>query len=206
MISGISGVDNSYYLQYLQQLKQLQQSQSSGPPADKLFSKIDTNGDGSISKDEFSTFQSSMTKQSESSIMGSQADSTSAFLALLQSAGLAAADSSTSPTAASNATTSQKSSTKADQLFSKIDTNGDGTISKDEFAKAGAAIHRHRHHGAHKTGSLSSSASPRNQLFSKIDTDGDGSVSKDEMITFVTSLGKTANSNKTVGSKLTATV
>ncbi|MCX5816526.1 MAG: EF-hand domain-containing protein [Proteobacteria bacterium] len=147
-----------------------------------------------------------MAKQFESSIMGSQTDSTSAFLALLQSAGLATAGSSTSTTAASNSTTSQKSSTTTDQLFSKIDTNGDGSINKDELAKAGAAIHRHHHHGAHKAGSKSGSASPLNQLFSNIDTNGDGSISKDEMITFFTNLGATTNSSTTVGNKLTATV
>jgi Ca2+-binding EF-hand superfamily protein len=206
MISGISVADNSCYLQHLQQLQKLQQSQSNIPSAEQVFSKIDTNGDGSISKDEFTTFQSSVAKQSESSIMGSQSDSTSAFLALLQSAGLAAAESSTSTTAASKSTTSQKSSTTADQLFSKIDTNGDGSISKDEFAKVGASIHRDRHRAAHKAGPKSGSTSPVNKLFSNIDTSGDRYISKDEMITFFTNLGSTTNSGTAVGNKLTTTV
>jgi Ca2+-binding EF-hand superfamily protein len=138
--------------------------------------------------------------------MGSQSDSTSAFLALLQSAGLATAESSTSTTAASKSTTSQKSSTTADQLFSKIDTNKDGSISKDEFAKAGASIHRDRHRAAHKAGPKSGSTSPVNKLFSNIDTSGDRYISKDEMITFFTNLGATTNSSTAVGSKLTTTV
>ena len=127
MISGISGVDSSNYLQ------QLRQVQSSGLSASQLFSKIDTNGDGSISKDEFSTYKSSMAAQFESSILGSQTDSTSSLLALLQSAGLATAGSSASSTATSTSPSSLNGGITAAQLFDKIDTNGDGSISKDEM-------------------------------------------------------------------------
>jgi Ca2+-binding EF-hand superfamily protein len=199
MISGISGVDSSYYL------RQLQQSQTSGLSTAQVFGAIDTNRDGSISKDELTTYQSNMATQFKSSVMGSQADSTSALLALLQSAGLATAGSSASTAATSNSTTSLNSNTTAAQLFSKIDTNGDGSISKVEFAKAGAAIHRHHHHGAQKTDSQNGQASPMNQLFSKIDTNGDGSVNNDELTTFLTNLGTMTNPATTTGKKLTAT-
>jgi hypothetical protein len=136
--------------------------------------------------------------------MGSQSDSTSTLLALLQSAGLATAGSSGSTTAASNPATTLNTGTPAAQLFGKIDANGDGSISKDEFVKVGATIHR-PHHGAHKAGSLSGSSSPLDQLFGKIDTNGDGALTKDEVTTFLTNLGTMMDAN-TIGNKLTATI
>jgi Ca2+-binding EF-hand superfamily protein len=200
MIGGISGLDSLYNLQ------QLRQSQSGSISDAQLFSKIDANGDGSISKDEFSTFQSNMATQFKNSIMGSQTDSTSALLALLQSAGLAASGSSALSTAASDSTPSLKNSTTADQLFSKIDTNGDKSISKDEFAKAGLTIHHHQRRNAYKAGSQNGSPSHLDQLFTKIDTNGDGSISQDEITTFITNLGSIINSNTANRNKLTTTV
>ena len=66
MISGISGVNNYDYLWQLQQSG----SQSGNISADEVFSKIDANGDGSISKDELSAFQSKLDAQSAGSATG----------------------------------------------------------------------------------------------------------------------------------------
>jgi Ca2+-binding EF-hand superfamily protein len=193
MISGISGVGNSNYLQ------QMQQSQPAGLSAVQIFGKIDTNGDGSVSKDEFTAFQTNMPIQFQSAVMGSQVDSTSSLLALLQSAGQATTE--TSNPVVSTATPGN--GTIAAQLFGKIDTNGDGSISKDEWAKLGTTMHRSRHHGAHKAGPQKGST--LDQLFNSLDTNKDGSVSKDEMTTFLTNLGVITNGSK-LGNKLTATV
>ena len=194
MISGISGVGNSNYLQ------QMQQSQPAGLSAVQIFGKIDTNGDGSVSKDEFTAFQTNMPIQFQSAVMGSQVDSTSSLLALLQSAGQAT-------TATTNPVVSAATpgnGTIAAQLFGKIDLNGDGSISKDEWAKLGTTMHRSRHHGAHnKAGPQKGST--LDQLFNSLDTNKDGSVSKDEMTTFLTNLGVITNGS-TLGNKLTATV
>lgn len=53
------------------------------------------------------------------------------------------------------------------KLFAKLDTNGDGTISKDEFSAATSK--------AGVDGSLSDA------VFSKMDANGDGSVTQDEL-------------------------
>jgi Ca2+-binding EF-hand superfamily protein len=184
MISGISGVNNYDYLWQLQQSG----SQSGKISAADVFSKIDANGDGSISKDELSAFQSNMQAQFKDSVMGSQTDSTS-LLSLLEAISQTATPNGTSGTAAGSASQSAGGST--DALFSKIDTNGDGSISKDELAKAQATMPHHHHHHHAKSSDATSQAnvtSPFDQLFSKIDTNGDGSISKDELSAFQSKL------------------
>jgi Ca2+-binding EF-hand superfamily protein len=193
MISGISGVQNTY------QLQQLMQPQSANLSAAQVFGKIDTNGDGSVSKDEFTAFQTNMPIQFQNAVMGSQVDSTSSLLALLQSAGQVTAGTG-APTVS---TASPNGGTIAAQLFGKIDTNGDGSISKDEFAKLGTTFQRNRQHGTHKADRQIGST--LDQLFKSVDSNGDGSLTKDEMTTFLTNLGVTTNRSM-LGRNLTATV
>jgi Ca2+-binding EF-hand superfamily protein len=202
MISVINALEGYQYL------RQLLQPKNSSTKADQLFSKVDKNGDGSIGKDELSAYQANMEAQFKGSVMGSQTDSTSSFLALLESSGLAQATDNIAGTAVTTSTADQTGGTPTDRLFSKIDTDGNGLITKDEFSKAASATHHspHRRQSGHKPGSLNSSASPMDQLFTKIDANGDGSITKDEITTFVSSLGRITNSNKTSGGNLTATV
>jgi len=192
MISAVSGTNNYNY--YLSQLRQ--SGSQGGTTSDKLFSKIDANGDGSISKDELSAFESSMQAQFQNSVTGSQQDSMS-LLALLQ--GASGADGSTSNT---GATTAQ--STSANDLFSKIDTNGDGSISKDELAKAMSGHHHHHHAESTDSSSQAQASSPLDQLFSKIDTNGDGSISKDELTTFRSTMSAGESASQT-GTSTTGT-
>jgi Ca2+-binding EF-hand superfamily protein len=179
MISGISGVSNYDYLWQLRQYG----SQRGNMSAEEVFSKIDTSGDGSISKDEFTAFQSNPQTPFENSAMGSRTDSAS-LLGLLAALSQAA---TTGPTAGSG---SQSTGGATDELFSKIDTNGDGVISKDELAKARATIHHHHHHHRKSSDATSqvNATSPFDLLFSKIDSNGDGSLSKDELSTFQSKL------------------
>ncbi len=189
MINGISGVENAYYVQ------QMLQPQSAGLSATQIFSRIDTNGDGSVSKDEFTAFQTNMPVQFQNAVMGSQVDSTSSLLALLQSSGQVGGVSGTGAT--------RNIASVAAQLFSKLDANRDGSISKEELAKLGTTFHRERNHGPHKAGSQNGST--LDQLFKSLDTNGDGSVSKDEMTTFLTNLGVVTNGSA-LGNRLKATV
>lgn len=92
----------------------------------KLFSKIDTDGDGSISKDEFLAFKQ-------------QIDTTlSALLKTQEQA-----------TGSSAKDAAGKASTSLDTLFSKLDTNGDGSLSKSELQSV--MSHRHHHHAGTST-------------------------------------------------------
>jgi Ca2+-binding EF-hand superfamily protein len=68
MISGISST-NSY-----SNLWQVQQSASGSTSTENIFSKMDTDGDGSVSKDELSAFQEEMEAQFANSVTTSQYD------------------------------------------------------------------------------------------------------------------------------------
>jgi hypothetical protein len=101
-------------------------AKSSRPDVSQLFSKIDTDGDGSISKDEFMAF-----KQKIDSAM-------SALLKTQENA-------STTPVTPDASQTGQTS--MADQLFSKLDANNDGSVSQDELSSVMSHGRHHGHHG-----------------------------------------------------------
>jgi len=129
---------------------QLQQSGSTSSTND-LFSKIDTNGDSSVSTSELSTFLSEMEAQFTNSVMNSQfgttgtTSTTEDLFSKIDTNG----DGSISASELGTYQTEMKknmqamgppppdSSTQAsstDDLFSKIDTNGDGSISASELS------------------------------------------------------------------------
>lgn len=118
---------------------------------DALFKTMDSDNDGSVSKTEMDAFKQKAKKAD---------DALNSFLFSLQSQD----PSSTQPASASD----------GKDIFSQIDTDSSGGVSKDEFAKA---------FGDSKLGS-----DRLNQLFSAIDKNGDGSVSQDEVKQFQTSM------------------
>ena len=77
------------------------------------------------------------------------------------------AQSKSSSTSSTTASSSQSASDPLKDLFSQIDGNGDGKISKDEFESA--------------LGAGGTNLAQADDVFSKLDKDGDGSVSLDEM-------------------------
>jgi hypothetical protein len=162
-ISGISGMDSYYYLSQLLRQSSSSSSSSSSSLSD-LFASIDTNGDGSISKSELATALDNQDGGLTNSVMGSQTDSAS-LVSLLQDA--AQLDSATGTTAS------------MDQLFGKIDTNGDGSISKSELETFASTVETQS--GSAASGSDTSAV---DQLFNAIDTNGDGSISESELETF----------------------
>ncbi len=109
----------------------------------------------------------------------SQTGSTEFLLSLLQSAGQIGSTNTATGTTASS--TSQQGT--VDDIFNKMDANGDGSISKDEFEKALSGMHHH-HHGSANASTQANSSSMADQLFAQIDTNGDGSISKEEMTAF----------------------
>jgi Ca2+-binding EF-hand superfamily protein len=113
-----------------------------------LFKQIDTDGDGAISKDEATAFRSKLSAQIQALMLQLQE--------LNGTVGTTTADAGVA-------------SPSADAIFAKLDADGNGSISKDEFTAA--FTNRHHSDGAGDRAA---------KLFDKIDTNGDGSISKDE--------------------------
>jgi hypothetical protein len=159
MISGIggtSGLDYTYQMQSMQQ--------NNGLSADELFSAIDTNGDGTVIKDEFEKHRAEREGEFKSRMANSQ-DALSSLISLLKGPvqigstnGITNAQDVMSSLMNHLNSSAQTSATgvdagalngapSADKIFSKIDTDGDGSISKAEFEKFHAGKGRGHHHG-----------------------------------------------------------
>lgn len=125
-------------------------SASSTNRAQAFLKKLDTNGDGSVSQDEFAAFQSNLASNMQAMMLKyqEQTQSTNGSAPATQSAG---------------------------DIFSKIDANGDGSISKDELTSF-----------LSQNGSTDSSdaTDKANKLFAAIDTNGDGKIDQSESNAF----------------------
>jgi hypothetical protein len=135
--------------------KSLTQTKSSSPPATG-FTQSSTNP--------FDT--SSSTSTSASPVPASGTPGFSQISPSTMSALLAAQSQSSTATTTSTSTSNSPSSALQD-LFSQIDANGDGKISKSEFESA--------------LGAGGTNTAKADDVFSKMDKNGDGSVSLDEM-------------------------
>ena len=172
IISGLDTDDDAAIsqLEFESGLSQLQQQmkanrteeESSSDKDTEMFSKIDTNGDGTVSSDELATFKAQgpeggptteeMLSQLDTDGSGdvSQSEFTSGMEQMRQN----------------RRTEEESSSDKDTEMFSKIDTNGDGTVSSDELA----AFKAQGPEGGPTT----------EEMLSQLDTDGSGDVSQSE--------------------------
>ena len=91
----------------------------------------------------------------------------SALLAAQSQSSTATSTSTASTTSASTTSASTDPSSALQDLFSQIDSNGDGQISKSEFESA--------------LGAGGTNTAQADDVFNKLDANGDGSVSLDEM-------------------------
>lgn len=161
MITGISG--SSSYSSYVSSSSTTSATSNSKKFADDLLKKLDTNGDGSIDKDELS---SALTSDSKDGITVSLSK---AFTDLdsndddgLDADELAAM----TPPPPPMQMDSGSAADEAQDLLSALDTDGDGNVSSDELT---AAL------------SSSDSSADSSQVFDALDTNQDGTVSLDEL-------------------------
>jgi Ca2+-binding EF-hand superfamily protein len=113
---------------------------------DDVFSTYDTNGDGNLSKDELDAYMKANPPPPPPGAKGG-------FMGAMNAQGM------------------QK---HQDEMFSKLDSNSDGSIDKTEFASLAKKI-------SENTGN----ALDVDNVFSTYDTDGDGKLSKDELNSYM---------------------
>jgi len=159
MVSGISSSSIGNYLYQLQQSGSQSSSTQSGSDSsstEDIFSAIDTDGDGSVSKSELSTFLTNMETQFANSVMNSQFgtsetdSSTENLFSAIDTDGDGSVSKSELSTFQSNmqaqgmggppppppdsSTQSSSDSSSTSGVFSAIDTNEDGSISPSELS------------------------------------------------------------------------
>jgi Ca2+-binding EF-hand superfamily protein len=131
------------------------QDASQSASLEDLFSSIDSDGDGSVSKTELKSFADSLSAQMQSTLLGAQ-----------ESGGAQGAFGPPPPPPGEGKS--------AADMMSEMDTDGDGSVSSDELKAFGEA------HGPKS----SERASKAEEAFASADTDGDGKLSSTEFETF----------------------
>lgn len=174
MISGVSSY-SSYYTGSTLAKTQTAASSSTGTPTgscggaqgaakfqEDLFKSIDSDSDGSISKDELTSALSS-SDDSDSSI---DVDDLLARLDSDSSGGISQDElSAAMPPPPGGMGGAGGMGGSSEDLISSLDSNGDGVISADELAAAGNG----------------DDSDPLSQLFSQLDADGSSGISSDEL-------------------------
>lgn len=154
-ISGYSSYSSvSSYFQTRSSTQSTEESKS-GASLEDLFSSIDSDGDGSVSKTELKSFADSLSAQMQSTLLGAQ-----------ESGGAQGAFGPPPPPPGEGKS--------AADMMSEMDTDGDGSVSSDELKAFGEA------HGPKS----SEAASKAEEAFASADTDGDGQLSSEEFETF----------------------
>jgi Ca2+-binding EF-hand superfamily protein len=169
-------------------------SAQSANPLAQAFSSLDTNGDGSISQSEL--------ENAIEGAGGTAAEADQVYTALGGTATTGISQSSFDSAAQSGMSALTQTASvqgphhhhhhhggaagndEAEQIFSAIDGNDDGSISQGELS---AALGTSTDTGGTATSGTASSANA-NSLFASIDTNGDGSISQGELTTYLNSL------------------
>lgn len=178
-----------------------------GPDAAQMFSSLDTNGDGSVSKDEFVAGKPDGVNSDQASaffdkISNGSGDSLTKdqFVSGLKNAGPPDRDGDSSSVSSNSSATSASSTDPgvlldqllavlqngtqsnaaggsppdASQMFSSLDTDGDGSVSKDEFVKG-------------KPGNVSTDQA--SAFFDKISNGNGDSLTKDQFTSGLANAG-----------------
>jgi len=141
-----------------------------------LFAAIDSDGDGTISASEFTTFSNQFSAEASATLLSAQADSSdsSAKFANLDSNGDGSLDLSEFEAGMPPPpppTGGEGMGASASNLFASLDTDGDGAVSAEELSSALSSLASDDETGA----------SEADALFSSLDSDGDGSISESEL-------------------------
>ncbi|MBI5593970.1 MAG: EF-hand domain-containing protein [Deltaproteobacteria bacterium] len=173
MVSSISstGSMNSYYLSQLQKKQQ--------PSAEDLLDKIDSNGDGSVSEDEFISNRPQEVSEDQATQMWSQLDSNNA--GSLTGSQFVSAMENLKPPQGPPPNDLQSSSESASGV-SSLSTDSDSDASSDLIKALLDAIKQYTATTKQTASETTGANQSLSDLFGKIDTDGDGSVSQDEFI------------------------
>lgn len=185
-MSGISGISSSIMSSmYTQGMKR--------PDPAEMFKKVDTDGNGGISQTELNAMAEEMTARSGQTLDLSEAISTydlngdallsqdemgTMMMALKETMGPPPPPGSgTSPEQATAAYQANSGEESSEDLFSALDTNGDGVISQDELEAM-----------FDKKASMTGSSPDSAKIISSYDQDGDGALNKDEMDTMMSEM------------------
>ncbi len=159
-ISGYSSYASvSSYFQTRSTSTSSTEESNAGASLEDLFSSIDSDGDGSVSKTELKSFADSLSSQMQSALLGAQ-----------ESDGAQGAFGPPPPPPGAPPSESKS----AADMMSEMDTDGDGTVSAAELKAFGEA------HGP-KSGK---GAQMAEEAFASADTDGDGKLSSTEFENF----------------------
>jgi Ca2+-binding EF-hand superfamily protein len=160
--------------------------------ASDVYSNMDANGDGTVSESEFvSTRPDDVTEEMAANLYNSfDTDSSGSlteteFETAMNNASSPATDSSTR--SYSNSDTVDPLLSVLDNLYSSMDTDGDGTVSESELS---AALSSAVNSTTSTDTTSSSQASASDDLYSIMDTDGDGTVSESEFSSVISALIK----------------
>jgi len=179
----------------------------SSSKTDELFSKLDTDSDGSISESELKAGAPKPPSQDSSGSLASMGMSTESFASMMgpppppppslseldsdDDGTITKSEFGLSTTSSTSDTTSSTDESKLEELFAKIDSDGDGSLSSTEVADFESAMKEA--HGPQgmppppppsDSEDSSSTSDTLQQLLSALDADGSGSVSDSEVTDF----------------------
>lgn len=132
--------------------------------AEQLFTSVDTDGSGSISKSEFSSFASRFSSDTGTSLLSAQEDSSDDLFTSLDGDGDGAL--SEAEMSAMQPPPPPPEGDMAEQMFNSLDSDGDGSITESELSSA-----------LSQAGSDTDASS----LLSELDADGNGSIDESEL-------------------------
>jgi Ca2+-binding EF-hand superfamily protein len=93
----------------------------------------------------------------------------------------------------------ESDSAVVDDIFSKLDTNQDGSISQSEYEAAVSKMRSHRPPPPPPLAQDNQVAMSIDDIFKTIDTNGDASISKDELASFLEQTSTNANAASAQG-------